>query len=88
VVGGSEVTDTPTHFADSLRHAHARIDQLDGRVNRLEINEAGMAQWRENTTEKLDSIQQGIQWIFRLIIGGLITAAIAFVIAGGLNGAQ
>ncbi len=47
-----------------------------------------MSEWRANTTDKLDNIQSGIQWISRLIIGGIIAAAISFIIAGGLNGAQ
>lgn len=89
-MGGGEVSDLPIppHLAESLNRAHQRIDGHETRIRDLELSEAGMVQWRSNTTEKLDSIQSGIQWIFRLIIGGLITAAIAFVIAGGLNGAQ
>lgn len=85
---GGEVTDLPIppHLAESINRAHQRIDGHDSRIRDLELSEAGMVQWRLTTTEKLDSIQSGIQWLFRLIIGGLITAAIAFVIAGGLNG--
>lgn len=82
------MTDVPSHIVERIKSAHDRLDLHEKRLGTLERNEAGMAQWRTNTTEKLDNIQSGIQWIFRLIVGGLVTAGIAFIIAGGLNGAQ
>ncbi len=80
------MTDVPSHISDRMNRADSRIDGHEKRLTQLERNEAGMAQWRVSTSESLKSIQSGIQWIFRLIVGGLITAAIAFVITGGLNG--
>ena len=80
------MTEVPNHVAESLNRAHSRLDKHEGRIQQLELNEAGMAQWRSNTTEKLDGIQSGITWVLRLVMGGLIMAAITFIIAGGLNG--
>ncbi|SLN38274.1 hemolysin XhlA [Aquimixticola soesokkakensis] len=80
------MTDVPAHVSERLNRSDQRLDGHEKRLTQLEKNEAGMVQWRMGTTKSLESIQSGIQWIFRLIIGGLITAAIAFVIAGGLNG--
>jgi len=80
--------DVPQHFVDSLERAHARIDGHDKRIHQLELNEAGMAEWRANTTDKLDGIQSGITWVLRIILGGFIVAAISFIVAGGMNGAQ
>jgi hypothetical protein len=82
------MTDVPSHIAESLKLAHSRIDRHEGRLQTLERNEAGMTEWRANTTEKLDSIRSGIRWIATLIIAGLLGAVINFIIAGGLNGAQ
>ncbi|QOL80422.1 hemolysin XhlA family protein [Pseudooceanicola spongiae] len=76
------------HQSREISKAHSRLDRQELRIQVLEVKEAGMSEWRANTTDKLDNIQSGIQWISRLIIGGIIAAAISFIIAGGLNGAQ
>ncbi|PTV94034.1 hemolysin XhlA [Rhodobacter aestuarii] len=78
----------PSHFADSLNRAHLRLDGHEERIRKIELDGATMAEWRNNTTDKLDSIRSSITWLIRLIIGGLVAAAITFVVSGGLNGTQ
>ncbi|MBZ4022182.1 hypothetical protein CKO11_06895 [Rhodobacter sp. TJ_12] len=78
----------PSHFADSLNRAHQRLDGHEERIRKIELDGATMAEWRNNTTDKLDSIRSSITWLIRLILGGLVAAAITFVVSGGLNGAQ
>lgn len=80
------MTDVPNHVSESLNRAHSRLDKHEGRIHQLELNEAGMAEWRLTATAKLDGIQSGITWVLRLVLGGLITGILTFIIAGGLNG--
>ncbi|HBS99179.1 MAG TPA: hypothetical protein DEB47_04785 [Citreicella sp.] len=80
------MTDFPNHVTESIHRAHARLDSHDGRLRTLELNEAGMAQQISHANEKLNGIQQSITWVLRLIVGGLIMAAITFIVSGGLNG--
>ncbi|MGD9863045.1 MAG: hemolysin XhlA family protein [Pseudodonghicola sp.] len=82
------MTDIPQYLSESLDRAHARLEEHGARIHKLELNEAGMSEWRANTTDKLDGIQSGITWVLRIIVGGLVAAAISFIVAGGMNGAQ
>ncbi|WP_323790115.1 hemolysin XhlA family protein [Thalassovita sp.] len=81
------MTDVPPHVNESLQRAHVRLDRHDNRLTDLEVANAGMAQWRLSTTEKLNGIQSGIKWVIGLILAGFIGAVVQFVISGGLNGA-
>jgi len=81
-------TGVPPHISESIERAHKRIDRHEERIQRIELDGATMAEWRKNTTETLKSIRSGITWLITLIMGGLLAAAIKFVISGGLNGAQ
>ncbi|MBA83313.1 hemolysin XhlA family protein [Thalassobius sp. S69A] len=69
----------------SLSRAHKRLDDHDRRIRELELSDAGATQWRRDTTKKLDGIEGTLKWVTRLIIGGLVTAALTFIVAGGLN---
>jgi hypothetical protein len=39
----------------------------------------------QNIERSLGEIQSGITWITRLVIGGIIAGAVAFILGGGLN---
>jgi len=60
-----------------------RISSLEGRVNAIEtrvaVAESNIAEIRED----IAGIKDNTTWILRLIIGGLIAAAIAFLVGGG-----
>lgn len=40
---------------------------------------------RENVSDRLGYIEDTLKWLVRLVIGGLLMAALAFVMQGGLN---
>lgn len=60
-----------------------RISSLEGRVNAIEtrvaVAESNIAEIRED----IAGIKDNTTWILRLVIGGLIGAAIAFIVSGG-----
>jgi len=35
--------------------------------------------------KRLDSIDNNIRWVTKLIVGGIVTATLAFIAGGGLN---
>lgn len=69
----------------SLKRAHDRLDDHGRRIRSLELSEAGAAQWRVATTEKLNGIESSLKWVVRLVFGAIILAAVQFAFAGGLN---
>ena len=74
-----------SHLAEQTAAAHRRLDVHDARLNRLEVHTAEEKVLRQNIERSLTEIQSGITWITRLVIGGLVAGAIAFIISGGLN---
>ena len=40
---------------------------------------------RDNVADRLGYIEDTLKWLVRLVIGGLLMAAVAFVLQGGLN---
>lgn len=79
------MTDIDAHRAEQIAQAHRRLDAQESRIHKLEIHTAGEAVRSQNIERSLADIQSGITWITRLVIGGIIAAAVAFVITGGLN---
>lgn len=80
------MTDMSGHHAAEIVRAHQRLDAHSHRLHQLELSEASNSEWRTQTAEKLDDIKSGVTWINRLLWGGLITAVLAFIVAGGLIG--
>ncbi len=79
------MTDFSPHHEARLLQAHTRLDAHDGRLTKLEIHTAEAAVRAQNIERSLGEIQSGITWITRLVIGGIIAGAVAFVLSGGLN---
>jgi len=79
------LTDLTAHHEARLVQAHARLDTHEGRLTKLEIHTAEAAVRSQNIERSLGEIQSGITWITRLVIGGIIAGAVAFVLSGGLN---
>ncbi|OHC43976.1 MAG: hypothetical protein A2092_11980 [Rhodobacteraceae bacterium GWE1_64_9] len=79
------MTDLGQHHAERLAQAHQRLDAHENRLTKLEIHSAGEAVRSQNIERSLGEIQSGITWITRLVIGGIIAGAVAFVLSGGLN---
>ena len=79
------VSDLPQHQAERIAQAHQRLDTHESRLTKLEIHSAGETVRSQNIERSLGEIQSGITWITRLVIGGIIAGAVAFLMAGGLN---
>ena len=61
-----------------------RISRLENRIAVLETQSAIDDVHRENVGTRLGHIEDTLKWLVRLVIGGLLMAAIAFVMRGGL----
>lgn len=61
-----------------------RISRLESRIAALETQSAIDDVHRENVSTRLGHIEDTLKWLVRLVIGGLLMAAIAFVMQGGL----
>lgn len=62
-----------------------RVRGLEIRVQALETGHAVRDERDKSIDTRLHSIEDTLKWLTRLIIGGIIMAAVAFVIAGGLQ---
>lgn len=74
-----------SHLTEQTALAQRRLDQHEGRLTRLEVHTAEEKVVRQNIERSLAEIQSGISWITRLVVGGLVAGAIAFIVSGGLN---
>lgn len=93
-----DVTDI-THHIQRIGDAHKRLDAHEGRITeahtRLTTHEGRLAKIEKDNAvliERIDYIIEGqkdikgtISWLNRTIIGAILAAVMAFVIAGGLN---
>ncbi len=70
---------------ERLQEAHRRLDRHEGRIQRLETDNAVSEERYRNIEKILEKIQSTNIWVVRLIIGSIITGVIAFIMAGGLN---
>lgn len=74
-----------TDFSQQLSQAHQRLDAHENRITKLETHTAVEAVRSEHIQQSLKKIDDGITWVLRLVIGGLIVAAIGFALNGGFN---
>lgn len=96
-----KVTDISQHI-QRIDQAHNRLDAHEGRIkdahDRLTAHEARIAKVEKDNAvliQKIDFIIEGqkefkgiVTWLNRTIIGAILAALVAFVIAGGLNVGQ
>lgn len=62
-----------------------RFVQMEKRIVALETRGAVDDVHRDNVAVRLGKIEDTLKWLVRLVIGGLLMSAIAFVIQGGFN---
>lgn len=65
--------------------AHDRLDAVESRVSKLELSDAVTNERMNSIQKSLGKIDSNTSWIIRLIIGGLIAAAMTFIVKGGFN---
>ena len=78
----TDASFTP-HHAQRIDQAHTRLDGLDQRVTKLETSEAVNAERMNYIHGSLNSINANINKVVWLIIAGLLTGVIAFILKGG-----
>ena len=59
------------------------IDQLERRIITLETRNAVDEVHRDNVSDRLGAIEDTLKWLVRLIIGGLLMAALTYAVQGG-----
>ena len=57
---------------------------LDGRLRMLETRNAVDAVHRDNVSNRLGAIEDTLKWLVRLVIGGMLLAAVSYAVQGGL----
>ena len=78
---GGKMTD----ISQQITQAHQRLDAHEGRITKLETHTAVEAVRSEHIQQSLKKIDDGITWVIRLVVGGLILAAIGFAMNGGFH---
>lgn len=92
------MTDYATHIQEAhkrldlhegrLSDAHRRLSDHDARIMSVERDQAIFAERITTMVETLKDIKGTITWLNRTIIGGILMAALAFVVKGGFNVGQ
>jgi hypothetical protein len=60
------------------------ITQVDRRLRAIETRNAVDEVHRVNVADRLAAIEDILKWLVRLIIGGLLMAALTYAVQGGL----
>ncbi|MEM8537332.1 MAG: hemolysin XhlA family protein [Pseudomonadota bacterium] len=58
--------------------------QIELRIIALETRKAVDEVHRANVASRLSAIEDNLKWLVRLVIGGLLMAALTYVVQGGL----
>lgn len=61
------------------------IDQIERRLVALETRNAVDEVHRGNVSDRLSAIEDTLKWLVRLIIGGLLMAALTYAVQGGFT---
>ena len=61
------------------------LDRLEARLRQLETRKAVDAVHRENVATRLGASEDTLKWRGRLIIGGMLMAAVSYVVQGGFT---
>lgn len=70
---------------DQLLQVHRRLDVHDSRIVKLETQQAVAAERSENIQKSLSKIEDGIGWLIKLVVGGILAGVLAFLIRGGFH---
>ncbi|MFN3662281.1 pseudouridine synthase [Yoonia sp.] len=59
-------------------------DTIDSRLRALETRNAVDGVHRDNVATRLGAIEDTLKWLVRLMIGGMLMAAVSYAVQGGL----
>ncbi|MCA1492718.1 hemolysin XhlA family protein [Ensifer sp. NBAIM29] len=74
------------HLQGRIDEAHQRLDKMGDRVTALEKDGAVTEVRMATIQQSLGKIESTTGWVLKIVLGGIITAIIAFIVRGGLNG--
>ncbi|MDF0601343.1 pseudouridine synthase [Psychromarinibacter sp. C21-152] len=57
---------------------------IEKRLQSLELRDAVDEVHRLNVEDRLSGIEEALKWLVQVILGALVTGAIAYLIAGGV----
>lgn len=60
-------------------------DRIEERIIALETRNAVDEVHRVNVADRLGAIEDTLKWLVRLIIGGLLMAAVTYAVQGGFS---
>lgn len=61
------------------------MDRIEARLTSLETRNAVDEVHRGNVSDRLGAIEDTLKWLVRLIIGGLLMAALTYAMQGGFT---
>jgi hypothetical protein len=61
------------------------MERLESRLRLLETRNAVDAVHRDNVANRLGAIEDTLKWLVRLIIGGMLMAAVSYAVQGGFT---
>ena len=59
------------------------MGNVDKRLQSLETFQAVEANHRQSVERRLGSIEDGVKWLLRLVVGSLVIAVLGFALSGG-----
>lgn len=72
-------------MAGEYERLSRRMDDLEGTVTDIRLSLAARDEGFRNANVRLDKIEAMLSRVTWLIIGGIVSGAVAFIIAGGLR---
>lgn len=69
-------------------HVEQKLSSIDSRLNKIERDDAVSAERYITTDRRLQAIESTLQKLMWLVVGGILSGFVAFVISGGLAGVQ
>lgn len=79
------MSEFSSFHVERINQAHKRLDEHDGRLKSVETHVAVAAERDRHIQTSLGKLESGQTWLIRLVIGGIVMGAIAFLIAGGFS---
>ncbi|MBR2654975.1 MAG: pseudouridine synthase [Loktanella sp.] len=62
---------------------NSALEKLDARLRMLETHKAVEKVHRDNVATRLGAIEDTLKWLVRLMVGGMLMAAVSYAVQGG-----